>query len=214
MPDDLDLMAGRLMQRLAEAPDPAPTKAATEDDADTDADDADPSSDPTTEAAATGARRRRPTGLQPVWTMPGIGPMTSIPTMLGQMPAQALRERDLVRTADGEYRPLIRVDRIVLDEEFLSRHPEALPVMIRRDAFQKQMPKADLMLSPAQMVTPVLPSLGRIALPALDLYGRPGVIRKAEAMFTYIILHLGRPATIPIDGFRLSVGPVEVLTDA
>ena len=234
MADDVESVTARLMQKIAAAPvppvgGPAPAEANPEaEDPDGDGRRAEETPgdvlDPERAALRAAALAARAAALRmkprparaatPVWKMPGVGPMTPIPTMLGLMPAQALRERDLVRTIDGEFRPLVRVDRVILDEEFLSLHPEALPVLVRRDAYARGLPKTDLLLSPGQVVTPSRARHGEAATTALDLVGRPGVTRKAEAMFTYVILHVAMPTAIQIDAFRLSVGPLEATVDA
>lgn len=184
----------RLMQKIADAPEDA----------------ADAPSPVAVQAARAEARKRpgKPKS-EKVWTMPGVGPLTPIPTMLGNMPAQALRERDLVRTATGEYRPLVRVDKIILDEEFLSLHPEALPVLVRRDSMHRGTPSTDLLFSPGQPLKSRTKRFESGCEYAIDLVGRPFVTRKAEAMFTYIVLHLAAAAVVPIDGFYLNIGPLE-----
>ena len=200
---DVDSVTERLMRKLAE-PSAEPKRSTSAGGA-----------APGAAAEATG--QRRPRGARAanaaVWTAPGLGPMTPVPTMLGMMPAGALRERDLIRTESGEYRPLTGVDKMVLDEEFLSLHPEALPVMVRRDSIRRGVPKVDLMLSPGQPLTPRIRTESGCRV-ALDLVGRPGVTRKAEAMFTYIVLEVAQPSTVAIDAFRIEIGPADAIEDA
>jgi hypothetical protein len=155
------------------------------------------------------AKERRPdrpvTPIQ--WSLPGFAPMTRITTSFGEVHAQALRERDLVRTRSGEFKPIRWIDRIVLDEEFLVRHPDALPVLIRANALGRGLPRADVMLSPRQPIAPLFNQLPGSAKTAADLLSRPGVFRKTENVVTYTLFHLGAPDYVMTERFWVSVAP-------
>lgn len=141
------------------------------------------------------------------WSLPGFAPMTRITTSFGDVHAQALRERDLVRTRSGEFKPIRWVDRIVLDEGFLSRHPDAQPVLIRANSLGRGLPRADIMLSPRQPIAPLYNQLPGSAKTAADLLSRPGVYRKTENVVTYTLFHLGAPDYVMTERFWVHVSP-------
>lgn len=161
-------------------------------------------------AAAKPSRKMRRTkdNIARDWTLPGFGPLTRVATSLGDIPAQALRERDLVRTQSGDYKRIEWIDRIVLDEEFLSLHPDAMPVHIRPNALGRGVPSHDVFLAPRQPIATAANKFEeRDALSALELIGRPGVFRKAEAMYTYTLFHLGEPAVVQCSKMYVNTVP-------
>ncbi len=152
--------------------------------------------------------RRTKDQVDRTWTLPGFGPLTRITTSMGDVPALALRERDLVRTRSGDFKPIVWLDRIVLDEEFISLHPDALPVHIKPNALGRGIPNNDVYLAPRQPIAPAANKLnGTYEDGALDLIGRPGVFRKAEAMYTYTLFHLGEPAVVQTSRMFVEVSP-------
>ncbi len=152
--------------------------------------------------------RRTKDDVERIWTLPGFGPLTRVTTSLGEVPAQALRERDLVRTRSGDFKRIVWLDRITLDEEFISLHPDALPVHIRPNALGRGVPSHDVYLAPRQPVAPAANKLnGRYENGALDLIGRPGIFRKAEAMYTYTLFHVGEPAVVQASKMFVDVAP-------
>jgi hypothetical protein len=133
--------------------------------------------------------------------------LTRITTSFGEVHAHALRERDLVRTRTGEFKPIRWIDRIVLDENFLARHPDAQPVLIRANALGRGLPRADIILSPRQPVAPLFNQLPGTAKTAADLLSRPGVYRKTENAITYTLFHLGAPDYVMTERFWVYVSP-------
>lgn len=153
--------------------------------------------------------RRTKDNVTREWSLPGFGPLTRVTTSLGEVPAQALRERDLVRTRSGDFKRIEWIDRIVLDEEFLSLHPDAMPVHIRPNALGRGVPSHDVYLAPRQPIAPQANKLVGKAYDqgALSLIGRPGVFRKAEVMYTYTLFHVGEPATIQTSKMFVDIEP-------
>lgn len=151
---------------------------------------------------------RRVPGVEArTWTLPGFGPLSRITTSLGETPAQALRKGDLVRTKSGQFKPIVWLDRILLDEEFISLHPDALPVVVRKDALGRGVPSADVHLAPEQPLDAAAHRLETRHDTARALLGRPGVLRKAEAMYTYTLFHLGAPEVIRASKMYVRIDP-------
>lgn len=150
---------------------------------------------------------KRPGSADLVWSLPGFGPMTRITTSFGEVHAQALREGDLVRTKTGDFKPIVWLDRILLDEAFLARHPDAMPVLIRAGSLGRGLPRQDVTLSPRQPVSGVANHLSSATRTAADLLNHPGVFRKAETAVTYTLFHCGAPQMVMAEKLWISTAP-------
>ena len=142
-----------------------------------------------------------------VWNIPGFGPMTRICTSFGEVPAQALRERDIVRTEQGNLKPIVWLDRMQIDEDFARDVPDAHAVLIRAGCLGNGLPRSDVVVSPEQYV-----GLGRHVhevefVKAKTLLGRPGVLRKPEEIMTYTLFHCGEPIVARVEGLWARVDP-------
>lgn len=130
--------------------------------------------------------------------MPGFTGKSRVKTSIGELPIEALRRRDTLRTITGDYLAVEFVDKIRLDPEFLDEVPAARPVWVRTNFLGKGMPNKDLLISKHQRInlahTPEEPKtiaqlLNRMALPA-----------SAQDAITLYVFHCGQPATILVDG--------------
>ena len=137
----------------------------------------------------------------------GFGPMSRVATSFGDVPAQVLRERDRVRIKTGEYIEIQKIDRIVLDEDFLQYHPGAQPILIRAGALANNIPKADLVLAPYQQIDKSQPCLPASGNRAVDTLHKSHCLRKIEPMITYTIFHCGRPAAVSCEGVWVDTAP-------
>ncbi|MCU0907005.1 MAG: Hint domain-containing protein [Rhodobacteraceae bacterium] len=142
-----------------------------------------------------------------LWSMPGFGPMVRVVTSFGPVPAQALRQRDLVRTRSGEFRRIEWMDRMVLDEGFLKSVPSALPVLVRAGALGSGLPANDIVVSPEQVLCIAGPGVAPRHVVARELLTRPGVMRKPEQIFTYTRFHCGEPVEVQAEGLWLTANP-------
>ena len=149
----------------------------------------------------------RPATKPLVWSLPGFGPMARITTSFGEVHAQTLRERDLVRTRSGEFKPIKWIDRIVLEEEFLKRHSDAQPILIRVGALGRGLPRQDILLSPRQTLAPLAGQFPGSAKVASDLLHKAGVFRKAESTITYTMFHCGTPEVVMCEKLWVAVSP-------
>lgn len=154
--------------------------------------------------------RRAASGASVQWTLPGFAPMSAISCSFGDVPAAALRERDMVRTRTGGFAPIVKVTRSVLDQDFLRRHADALPIRIRAHALGPGAPETDILVSPAQLVGS-LP--GRLPQPrrAGDLLSLPGVFRQPDTSLSYTQIRLARAAEVRAHGLWF---PAEVADSA
>lgn len=135
----------------------------------------------------------------------GIGPMTRVTTAFGQAHAQTLRERDRIKTKNGDYVAITGVKRLTLDGAYLSYHPGAQPILIRAGAFARGIPVADIMLAPFQRLDSAQSFISPGADKAIDAIHRPHVYRKSESMITYTLLSLARPAAVCCEGLWVDV---------
>jgi hypothetical protein len=73
---------------------------------------------------------------------------THILTSAGEVPVESLAVADLVVTASGTVRPIKWIGRRQIDVERHPRPAMVAPIRIRRDAFDKNVPHRDLLVSP------------------------------------------------------------------
>lgn len=155
------------------------------------------------------ARRRHPGArAEPVrWSLPGLCGSARITTSFGDLPVEALRRRDPLRTRDGGLRMVEWVDHIRLDEDFLAENPDAVPVRIAAGTFGPGRPERDLVVSPQQAVNASPTPFAQEFRRARDLLGRPGVVRQPATMVSYHLFHCGTPTLVMAEGVCLSVTP-------
>ncbi len=157
-------------------------------------------------AASVGkAARQRQDALK--WSLPGFGPMTRISTSFGEMHAQTLRERDVIRSGTGKLVPIQWVDRMLLDMDFLSVVTDAHAILIRAGSLGNGLPKADVVVSPCQKIATGRNPVDSQYIEAGKLVGRPGVLRKPEDMMTYTLFHCGEPVSVRMEGIWALVEP-------
>ena len=127
------------------------------------------------------------------WPLPGLAPMTRVRTSFGDVHAVALRKGDLVKTRDGEFKPIVWLNRVLLDEHFVEEKLDSNPIRIQAGAVGPAIPAADILVSPHQIVCPSpkanIPGLRE----AGDLVAKPGVSRQRETGLSYTMFHLGDP---------------------
>ncbi|MDW4548619.1 Hint domain-containing protein [Defluviimonas sp. D31] len=157
-------------------------------------------------AVGRGAVRNAP--REPVlWTLPGFFGNARVATSFGDLPVQALRPRDPLRTLQGSLVNVAWVDRIHLDEDFLSANPDALPVLIPAGALGPGRPRTDLRVSPHQKINAGSGEFRPDFRLARDLTNRPGIMRSPATMLTYHLFHCGAPASVLVEGVGVSTSP-------
>ena len=144
------------------------------------------------------------------WPLPGLAPMTRVRTSFGDVHAVALRSGDLVKTRSGDFKPIVWLNRVLLDEQFLAEKTDSNPVRIQAGAMGPATPSSDVLVSPRQIVCPSPKSSLDARREAAELLSKPGVMRIRETGLSYTMFHLGEPAEIQCDGvFLLLAPPVE-----
>ncbi len=104
-------------------------------------------------AAPDHASNASDSAADPEWRLQGILAQTCVTTNFGKVPAHLIRVGDRVRTRTGRYLPVKDIQEYKLDLEYIERHSEALPVLIRQGAIDGRYPTQDVLLSPEQLVT-------------------------------------------------------------
>ncbi len=151
---------------------------------------------------------RRPHRLEPIrWTLPGFCGGARVTTSFGDLPIQALRRRDPLRTVQGTLASVEWVDCIQLDDEFLHANPDALPVRIGAGAFGRGRPERDLIVSPHQLVNVCPGQFRQDFRHARDLTDRPGILRQPGMQIRYYVFHCATPAAVMVEGLCVSVSP-------
>lgn len=146
------------------------------------------------------ARQRTETAAPLVWTLPGFEGKCRITTIFGELPVEALRRRDQVRTICGAFKEVKKVEAIRLDADFLERHPAAQPVMIRARAMGGAFPVRHMLVSPAQKLWLSRPGEGFAARTAQQMEGTPNMLRTRRSDITYYRFHLGEEEMVSVEG--------------
>ena len=144
---------------------------------------------------------------QKFWTLPGICWNARVSTSFGDLPVQALRKRDPLRTPSGEFLPVAHVDELRLDGEFLRNFPDAAPIVISAGALGSGRPANAITVSPHQRVSVGESRLAGDLRMARDLLDRPGVVRTPTPLVRYIVFHCAVPACVMVEGVWVSTAP-------
>ena len=158
-------------------------------------------------AYETGAPVRRRSKKDFVWDIPGFGPETRISTNFGEVPAKLLHERDRIRTANGTFKQIKWMRRVGLDKDFMSKYPQAHPVVIQANAFGQGVPERDVVVSPHQKVQLRGLKPDESARNVADLEGRAKIMRKPVSTISYTLFHFGEPQLVRTEGLWALTGP-------
>ena len=135
------------------------------------------------------------------WPLPGLAPMTRVRTSFGDVHAIALRKGDEVLTRSGDYKRILWINRIKLDEVFLNQKPDSNPIVIGPGALGQQ---GELMVSPRQVICGDDASGLAKGREASMLVSHPGVRRLRETGLTYTLFHVGEEAEVYCEGLYLN----------
>ena len=138
-----------------------------------------------------------------VWPLPGLAPMTRVRTSFGDVHAVALRKGDSVLLKTGEYRPIVWLNRIMLDEHILRLKPDCNPIVIGANALGPSAPACEIQVSPRQIISGDRRSGLTGPREASMLLARPGVQRLQETGISYTMFHVGEAAEIYVEGLYL-----------
>jgi len=138
------------------------------------------------------------------WNLPGFAGNVRVGTDFGDLPIEALRIRDGIRTASGRIARVRWIDKIHLDADFMRRHPGAQPVRIPANAFGVGKPLQDMTVSPCQEVCSDAHVASRFLL-ASQLVSQSRAHRLQTAGVTYYRFHCGDPVVVRCEGVWVSV---------
>ena len=138
------------------------------------------------------------------WPLPGLAPMTKVRTSFGDVHAVALRKGDLVETRSGEFKPIVWLNRVLLDQEFLNEKTDSNPIRIQAGSVGQAIPASDILVSPRQVVI----AGKKQRCEASDLIERAGVDQQRETGLSYTMFHLGDPEDVYCDGIYLHFEPL------
>jgi hypothetical protein len=145
------------------------------------------------------------------WTLPGFSGKTRIRTAFGDLPIEALRVKDLIRTTQGRMLQVQRIDRIGLDRAFLLRHTEAQPIQILAHALGRDLPLRDMLVSPGQELVVTIGNHPSRRMKAGEITGIPAVAPAFHGVLTYFTFELSEPAFVYAEGIPvlIAVRPAE-----
>jgi len=145
---------------------------------------------------------------------------TRVQTPDGPRPVRELRPGDLVNTLDLGLQQVMQVDRLHLGRQDLLDDTALRPVLIRRGALGKGLPRRDLRVSGTQPVLISSPRLTRlhgassVLIPALALVnGIDVVIADPHRGWSFYRLSLARPDMLLAEGCALECSSPETKTE-
>ena len=145
-------------------------------------------------------KTRRRTRQLIEWKVRGFGPKARVMTSFGQLPVEALRRNDPVKTSTGDFLKVAWVDSFGLDSDFLTLQPQAQPMLIPAATFGPNRPEKDVLISPAQTLH-ISPTLGTGAVKAAsELTGWGRIARNTQNAFTYHVFGFEKDCTVCIEG--------------
>ena len=140
------------------------------------------------------------------WSFPGIFGSTRVATTFGDVPAHLIRKHDRLRTKDGKFLEVLRISEYKLDDEFLSHHPEARPVVIRRGSLAPGKPACDIHFSPGQRIVATGPSGRTVLATAIEISSNKQVVPNVPGALSYFVFHLAEAALVRCEGIWVSMG--------
>lgn len=140
------------------------------------------------------------------WYLPGLVGKARIATAFGELPLEALRPRDEIRTYSGAIATVKVVDKIHLDQDFIRNHPGALPIRIPAGSIGPGRPTEDIYVSPGQEISLDV-HVATVFHKAKNLSDRFRMDLTYSTGFTYFRFHLGSPAIVKINGIWVRVSP-------
>jgi Hint domain len=138
------------------------------------------------------------------WNLGGFTGQVRVRTTFGDLPIDALRIGDEIRTASGQVERVRWIDKLHLDEDFLTRHTSARPIRIPENTFGVGRPSRDLMVSPGQQVC-VDANPASTFRPAAELCVTSQADRLPTAGLTYYRFNCGGPASVHVEGVWVRV---------
>lgn len=140
------------------------------------------------------------------WYLPGFVGSARVTTTFGDLPIEALRLRDDLRTYSGANARVQMVDKIHLDDEFIRTRQDALPIRIPANSFGLGKPMRDISVSPGQEICPDA-HVASTFMPAREMRGRFNVDTTHSAGLSYYRFHCGEPTIVRVEGIWVRVQP-------
>jgi hypothetical protein len=126
----------------------------------------------------------------------GLESRTRVTTAFGDVPAHLLRVNDALRTADGRFLKIRKIDVLQFDADLLRRTVEAYPIRVGAGALRTGVPARDIYLAPEQALLAASGSFDSKVVTARELLSRPRVMREPVEQVAYFRLDLGGAASI------------------
>lgn len=140
------------------------------------------------------------------WYLAGFCGKERVGTTFGDLPVEALRARDELRTYNGQTARVQVVDQLKLDWSFIRNNPRALPIRIPANAFGSEKPARDLLVSPGQVICPDL-HVAATFVKAQKLADRFRMDFTQNTGLTYYRFHCGAPNIVKVEGIWVRVEP-------
>ena len=137
------------------------------------------------------------------WNLTGFAGQVRVGTAFGDLPIEALRLRDEIRTSTGSIARVQWVDKVHLDADFVSRHASSQPILICANAFGPGRPMKDMVVSPRQELS----RNAHVAANFREASTQCGVCRMKTEGLTYYRFHCGPLVAVRVEGVWARVAP-------
>ncbi len=139
-----------------------------------------------------------------IWNLPGFCGAARVGTAFGDLPIEALRLRDEIRTSAGSMVRVKWIDKVHLDAGFINKHPDCHPIRIAANSLGRGRPMKDMLVAPRQELC-VDPHVATRFQTALDLYAQARAHRIQSSGLTYYRFHCGEPVCVRVEGVWVRV---------
>jgi hypothetical protein len=146
------------------------------------------------------------------WSLPGFGSGAMVATTLGDVPVEALRRHDPIKTRDGRFLLVEHVDSVRLDRRYLLTHPDAQPIAIRKDGLAQSIPSQTTLMSSCQRISSLVRFDQASVKVAADYIELGMAERRPHGYFTYYVFHCGERCTVNINGLWIDLDPNSLKT--
>lgn len=135
----------------------------------------------------------------------GFDGKARVQTIFGQLPIEALRQRDSILTSSGAYRQVTWITELKFDSTFLNATPQAMPVLIGADSLSRGVPQRSFLTTQAQGVSltkiPAFSNLEKVG----TLTNRFGVSVRPTDFIRYYQFGYGERGFVNVEGVWCAV---------
>lgn len=135
----------------------------------------------------------------------GFAGQARVATAFGDVPIEALRVGDYVRTFSGKMVCVRKIDQVNLDDDGMRTCPSVQPIRISANAFGPGRPVQEILVLPEQEIGPDAHVATRFKT-ATELCPQARAHRVKTSGHTYYQIHCDEAVTVRVEGVWVRVG--------